>query len=96
LQTLGKRGTDSEQRNAFEREFAARWVPKALNGFNDDDVWAREATEPFYADDRGWLAERLFEPDGNIIEWRRLASKHARGRQQPRHVDPPRPPGKEE
>ena len=51
---------------------------------------AREATQPFYADHTGWLKEQLFEPDGNIIEWRKLASAHVRGIQRPQHIDPPR------
>ncbi|MCB1746872.1 MAG: Rieske 2Fe-2S domain-containing protein [Gammaproteobacteria bacterium] len=89
LQTLGKRCTNERERDDWAREFHARWLPKALDGFNDDDVWAREATQPFYADDTGWLEEQLFEPDGNIVEWRKLASAHARGIQRPEHIDPP-------
>ena len=91
LQTLGKRCASDAEKAAWVQDFEQRWVPKALDGFNDDDVWAREATEPFYADDSGWLNEQLFEPDGNIIEWRKLASRHARGIQRPEHIDPPRP-----
>ena len=92
LQTLGKRCHDTADKVAFDEEFHRRWVPKALDGFNDDDVWAREATQPFYADDSGWLKEQLFEPDGNIVEWRKLASAHARGIQAPEHIDVPRRP----
>lgn len=86
LQTLGCRVKNEKEEAAFNRAFEKRWVTVALRGFNDDDVWAREATEPFYADDTGWLKEQLFEPDGNIIEWRRLASKHNRGIQRPEHI----------
>ncbi len=89
LQTLGKRCRNDAEADAFGEEFRTRWVPKALDGFNDDDVWAREATEPFYADDSGWLNEQLFGPDGNIIAWRKLASAHARGIQRPEHIDAP-------
>jgi carbazole 1,9a-dioxygenase terminal dioxygenase component len=92
LQTLGKRCHSEAEIAAFDEEFQRRWVPKALDGFNDDDVWAREATQPFYADDSGWLKEQLFEPDGNIVEWRKLASAHARGIQTPQHIDAPRRP----
>ncbi len=91
LQTLGRHCASAAEAAAFDSEFEQRWRPKALDGFNDDDVWAREATEPFYADDSGWLREQLFEPDGNIIEWRKLAARHARGIQRPEHIDPPRP-----
>ena len=91
LQTLGKRCAGAADEAAFDTEFYRRWVPMALDGFNDDDVWAREATQAFYADDSGWLNEQLFEPDGNIVEWRKLASSHARGIQAPQHVDAARP-----
>lgn len=87
LQTLGRRCANAEEVVTFDCDFHDRWVPKALDGFNDDDVWAREATQPFYADDTGWLKEQLFEPDGNIVEWRKLASAHARGIQRPEHID---------
>lgn len=92
LQTLGKRCANEAEAAEFDAEFQRRWLPKALDGFNDDDVWAREATQPFYADDSGWLKEQLFEPDGNIVEWRKLASAHARGIQAPQHIDAPRRP----
>jgi carbazole 1,9a-dioxygenase len=86
FRALGRRVCEPEQRLQFDREFDLRWRALALEGFNDDDIWAREATEPFYSDDTGWLREQLFEPDGNIIEWRRLASRHNRGIQLPEHV----------
>ncbi len=86
LQTLGRRVANAEEEARFEKEYEERWRRVALDGFNDDDVWAREATEAFYADDTGWLNEQLFEPDGNIIRWRRLASKHHRGIQAPEHL----------
>jgi carbazole 1,9a-dioxygenase terminal dioxygenase component len=57
-----------------------KWIELALDGFNDDDVWAREATEEFYGDnDRGWVEERLFETDMAIVAWRKLASQRNRG-----------------
>lgn len=86
LQALGKRVASDAEAKQFASEFQTRWRPVALEGFNDDDVWAREATEPFYADDTGWLREQLFEADGNIIEWRKLASRHRRAIQQPEHL----------
>lgn len=84
FQTLGKVVTSKEAADSFEREFHEKWVGLALNGFNDDDIMARESMEPFYADDRGWSEEILFEPDRAIIEWRRLASQHNRGIQEAR------------
>ncbi len=86
LQTLGRRVKGDGERKAFEREFHEKWVALALDGFNDDDVWAREAGEEFYKNDMGWIAERLYEPDIAIVEWRKFASKHNRGVQKPEHV----------
>jgi carbazole 1,9a-dioxygenase terminal dioxygenase component len=86
LRTLGKRVASAAERLEFDRDFDSRWRALALEGFNNDDIWAREATEPFYRDDTGWLREQLFEADGNIIEWRKLASLHNRGIQAPEHL----------
>jgi carbazole 1,9a-dioxygenase terminal dioxygenase component len=87
LQTLGRRvGTAAAAHEAFAQEVRDKWIDLALDGFNDDDVWAREATEEFYGDDRGWVEERLFETDLAIVEWRRLASSHHRGLQKPEHL----------
>jgi carbazole 1,9a-dioxygenase terminal dioxygenase component len=81
LQTIGCPATTDEERNAFVRDFEQIWKPHSLEGFNDDDIWAREATEPFYADDYGWVDEMLCEPDKTILAWRRLASRCNRGLQ---------------
>jgi carbazole 1,9a-dioxygenase terminal dioxygenase component len=86
FQTLGRKVSSDEEATQFEREFHDKWVDLALNGFNDDDIWAREAGEAFYSNDLGWLTERLYEPDIAIVEWRKFASKHNRGIQTPEHV----------
>ncbi len=86
LQTLGRMTASEEEAASFRREVDEKWVDLALDGFNDDDVWAREATEEFYGDDRGWIEERLFETDMAIVEWRKLASRHNRGIQRPEHL----------
>ena len=87
LQTLGKVTGSAAEADAFRKEVDDKWVALALDGFNDDDVWAREATEEFYGDqDRGWVEERLFEADIAIVQWRRLASEHNRGIQRPENL----------
>ena len=86
FQTLGKRVKNDAEHKAWEREFHDKWIALALDGFNDDDVWARQAGEAFYKDDMGWIAERLYEPDIAIVEWRKFASKHNRGIQKPEHI----------
>ncbi len=63
----------------FGREYEALWKDLYVYGFNDDDIWAREATQPFYQDDWGWLDEQLFEADACIMAWRTLASETNRG-----------------
>lgn len=75
FQTLGKRVHTEEERTGWVHQFNSKLITAALHGFNDDDIWAREATEPFYANDLGWIDEVLCEPDRMIIAWRKLASR---------------------
>lgn len=79
FQVLQRRVQTQDDVDHFRKEFDETWRDLALHGFNDDDVWAREELEPFYRDGDGWSNERLFPPDMCIVEWRRLASAHARG-----------------
>ena len=79
IQTLGRRVSKPEDETAFAKEFDEKWQPMALAGFNDDDIWAREAQQTFYKHDEAWYKEQLFEPDRNISKWRQLASEHNRG-----------------
>jgi carbazole 1,9a-dioxygenase terminal dioxygenase component len=77
---LGRRVGSEEDTSAFHAEFHALWEGIGLReGFNDDDIWAREAMERFYSEEDGWHRERLFRPDMCITEWRKLASRHNRG-----------------
>ncbi|HEV8711687.1 MAG TPA: Rieske 2Fe-2S domain-containing protein [Candidatus Binatia bacterium] len=75
-QVLGKRVKEA---SAFRSEVDSYWQEVALRGFNDDDVWAREALEDAYTAGEGWTKERLFKPDMCIVEWRKLASTYHRG-----------------
>jgi carbazole 1,9a-dioxygenase terminal dioxygenase component len=79
FQVLQRKVASADDVAGFEVEFADRWRDLALHGFNDDDVWAREAQEEFYRDGDGWAKEQLFGPDLCIVKWRKLASAHARG-----------------
>jgi carbazole 1,9a-dioxygenase terminal dioxygenase component len=78
-QVLSKRVKGDEQAAAFRSEVDTYWQEVALHGFNDDDVWAREALEDAYTEGDGWTKERLFKPDMCIVEWRKLASTYHRG-----------------
>jgi carbazole 1,9a-dioxygenase terminal dioxygenase component len=77
--TWGRRCADEAEREAFEREITETWRETVPNEFNNEDVFAREAMAEFYADEDGWFRERLFGPDVVITQWRKLASKNARG-----------------
>jgi len=55
------------------------FLPLCLRGFNDCDLYAREAMEEFYADGTGWDAEQLVSTDISPITWRKLASRWNRG-----------------
>jgi carbazole 1,9a-dioxygenase terminal dioxygenase component len=79
VQTLGRRVNSAEDEAVFGKEFDEKWKSLALAGFNDDDIWAREALQEFYKHDEAWYKEQLFEPDRNISKWRQLASQHHRG-----------------
>lgn len=75
VQHLTKICPTEAERQEFEHLFETRWRDMLMHGFNDDDVFAREAVQPFYADDAGWTNEVLYEADLPILEWRRLASR---------------------
>lgn len=79
VQTIGCKVETEEDRIDFAHNFETTWKPHGLDGFNGDDIWAREVTEPFYQDDYGWVDEMLCEPDSSILAWRRLASRANRG-----------------
>ena len=78
-QVLGKKVGDANEVADFQSEIDSHWEDVALRGFNDDDIWAREALEDAYTDGDGWIKERLFKPDMCIVEWRKLASTYHRG-----------------
>lgn len=86
IQTLGRQTENEQEVALFNREFDEKWCDLALKGFNDDDLWAREAMQEFYKDDVAWVEEQLYEADLNIGQWRRLASQRNRGIQRREHL----------
>lgn len=70
--------TDKEKK-AFKHRFDRVYLPLCLHGFNDCDLYAREAMEEFYADGTGWDAEQLVATDVSPITWRKVASRWNRG-----------------
>src|SRR5204863_7405002 len=79
LVTWGKRVGSAAEATAFHAEIDTVWRDLVIDGFNNDDVLAREAMDRFYADEGGWERERLYRPDVIITEWRKLACAHHRG-----------------
>ncbi len=76
---LGKTVSTTDEKTTFRAEVDSYRQDVALRGFNDDDVWAREALEDAYTAGDGWKRERLFKPDMCVVEWRKLASTYHRG-----------------
>jgi nitrite reductase/ring-hydroxylating ferredoxin subunit len=68
-----------EERQKFAYRFKTFYQPLALNGFNDCDLYAREAMQDFYADGTGWDNEQLVSTDVSPITWRKIASRWNRG-----------------
>ena len=67
------------ERKAYQYRFDRVFKPLALEGFNNCDLYAREAMQEFYADGTGWEAEQLVATDVSPITWRKVASRHNRG-----------------
>jgi carbazole 1,9a-dioxygenase terminal dioxygenase component len=86
--TIGKRCANQAERDEYDHAFWHRWKPESLEGFNNDDISAREALQPFYSKDRNWLEENLVREDQSIVKWREVCHRNARGIQLPKHVDP--------
>ena len=86
IQTIGKTVESDQDKADFDREFDEKWNDLALKGFNNDDIWAREAQQDYYRHDEAWLGEHLYEADRNITSWRSLASRRNRGIQTREHT----------
>lgn len=67
------------ERKAYQYRFNRVFKPLALEGFNNCDLYAREAMQEFYADGTGWEEEQLVATDVSPITWRKVASRHNRG-----------------
>ncbi len=72
-----------EERQIFENRYEHLYEPLALRDFNDHDLFAREAMQPFY-ENGGWQEEVLCSMDAVLVGWRKLVSRYNRGVQTPR------------
>lgn len=68
-----------EERKKHEYRYETVYKPLCLHGFNDCDLYAREAMQNFYADGTGWDDEQLVATDISPITWRKMASRWNRG-----------------
>jgi nitrite reductase/ring-hydroxylating ferredoxin subunit len=68
-----------EELKKHEYRYEHVYKPLCLHGFNDCDIYAREAMQDFYTDGTGWEDEQLVSTDISPITWRKLASRHNRG-----------------
>lgn len=76
-----------EERKELDFQFENLVLPLALQGFNDCDLFAREALQEFYECKDGWNNEVLCELDAVIVGWRKLASRFNRGIQENPNTD---------
>ena len=75
---------NSEEERVATIDRYENYLKKAVfNEFNDDDLWARDAMQPFYENGVGFEEEKLCEMDAVIVSWRKLVARHARGIQTP-------------
>ncbi len=81
-QVLAKWCPDVDARAQFAYRFEHYYEPIVLRDFNDRDLEARQAMQPFYANG-GWREETLCGLDAVILGWRELVSRHNRGIQTP-------------
>ncbi|MCC8392868.1 Rieske 2Fe-2S domain-containing protein [Paraburkholderia sp. MMS20-SJTR3] len=70
--------TDKERKD-FKYRYDYLFKPLCLHGFNNCDLYAREAMHDFYADGTGWDNEQLVSTDVSPITWRKIASRWNRG-----------------
>jgi carbazole 1,9a-dioxygenase terminal dioxygenase component len=86
FQLMGRRCATEEEERSFRSEVRTRWERVMQDGFNFDDVVAREGLEDGYTLGNGWLEETLTAQDLCIVGWRTLVARYHRGIQR-RTVD---------
>ena len=81
-QVLAKWCPDEDTFAQFQYRFEHYYESIVLRDFNDRDLDARQAMQPFYANG-GWEEENLCSMDSVIVGWRKLVSRYNRGIQTP-------------
>lgn len=73
---------DETEREEFRYRYEKYFEPLILGEFNDQDIFAREAMQHFYANG-GWEKEQLCVLDTSVVQWRKVAARYNRGIQPP-------------
>jgi len=81
-QVLARRCSTPQEKEDFEFRFKHLYEPVALRDFNDHDIFARQAMQPYY-ENGGWTDEKLCSMDAAIVSWRKLVARYNRGIQAP-------------
>ena len=77
--TWGSKADTDLKKKAFFDEVTYLWRDFVTGKFNNEDMFAREAMDEFYAVEDGWHREHLFGPDILVTAWRTLCSNTNRG-----------------
>lgn len=81
----GTRVSSAEEALEAEHDIRTRWSYLEYEGFNASDILANEGTQRAYSEKEYGFGEKenLSRLDGYVLTWRRIASKHNRGLQEP-------------
>ncbi len=77
--TWATKRTDAIGEKHFDDEIRFLWREFVTGKFNNEDMFAREAMDEFYAVDDGFRRENLFGPDVLVTAWRSLCARTHRG-----------------
>ena len=75
----GSKVETEQGKKAFFDEMTYLWRDFVTGKFNNEDMFAREAMDEFYAVEDGWHRENLFGPDILVTAWRTLCANTNRG-----------------
>ncbi|WOQ18714.1 Rieske 2Fe-2S domain-containing protein [Raineyella sp. W15-4] len=79
FEVIADHASTEDEKKEFEFKYKNFYEPLGLLNFNNNDVFAREATEEHYERFDGWNNEVLADADFSVVAWRKQAAKHGRG-----------------
>lgn len=87
FEVIADTATTEAERKEFDFKYENFYKPLGLLDFNNNDVFAREATEEHYQRFDGWNNEVLSDMDYSVVAWRKQAATHGRGFFQSPYLD---------